>query len=292
MTARDEAVLVLFPGALGDAVCLEPAIALLGESSPVTIYARGAAAEVATLYTPPVTVRSLDAPEIARLFAPTDDPRTAAWLDGFARVFSFTGAGVAVVEQRVRSTGRGGVAPFPRPPLREHAVDLFLRAVGADPARTRRVPRLVVPGDRARDGARPVLVLLPGSGGRDKRAPHAVHAALAERWRAGGGEAVLVLGPAEAGEDDAWRTVGRIVRPDSVTRLAAVLAGARAFVGNDAGPSHVAAALGVPGVVVYASTGPGDFGPRGAEVVAVTLRADDPVSAVEAAWHALRRRLP
>lgn len=155
MKAHPEPTLVLFPGALGDAVCLEPAIAFLAESAPVTLHARGGAAEVAALYPSSVTVRSLDAVEIARLFAPSDDPRTAAWLDGFARIVSFTGAEVPAVVRRLEATGRGLVARFPRPPLNQHAADLFLHAVGADPERTRRVPRLVASALDRRDGAPP-----------------------------------------------------------------------------------------------------------------------------------------
>ena len=291
VTARAEPALVLFPGALGDAVCLEPAVAHLAESMAVTLYARGGAAEVAALYPSAVEVRSLDAVEIARLFAPSDDPRTREWLDGFARIVSFTGAGVPVVERRLRAAGGGSVSHFPRPPLPAHAADLFLRAVGADPDRARSVPRLAAPDAPARGDAPPLLALLPGSGGHDKRIPRAIHEALATRWRAAGGDVVVVLGPAEAGEDEAWRAIGAVARPDSVGGLAAVLAGARAFVGNDAGPSHVAAALGTPGAVVYATTGPGDFGPRGPDVSAVTLD-HGAAAAIESAWRAVCPRLP
>ena len=292
VTARAEPALVLFAGALGDAVCLEPAIAHLAESMAVTLYARGGAAEVAALYPSAVEVRSLDAVEIARLFAPSDDPRTREWLDGFARIVSFTGAGVPVVERRLRAAGGGSVSHFPRPPLPAHAADLFLRAVGAVPERTRRVPRLVAPRVRARAGTQPTLALLPGSGGQGKRAPRALHEALAARWCAAGGHVVVVLGPAEAGEDDGWRGIGELVRPESVAELAAVAGGASAFVGKDAGPSHVAAALGIPGVVVYVSTRPEDFGPRGPVIAAVTLGDDGAAAAIEAAWSALRERLP
>lgn len=282
---------MLFPGALGDAVCLEPAMAWLAARLHVTLHARGGAAEVAALYPAPVTIRSLDGVEVARLFAPADDPRTSAWLDGFARIVSFTGADVPGVASRLAATGRATVVRFPRPPLPEHAADLFLRVVGGDPARTSAVPRLVARDAHLPGGGAPLLVLLPGSGGRAKRAPSALHASLAVGWRRAGGAVAVVLGPAEEGEDDDWTGVGAVVRPASVAELARLLAGAAAFVGNDAGPSHVAAALGTPGVVFYATTAPGHFGPRGARVSVVEL-TDGEAAAVEAAWRRLRRRLP
>lgn len=292
MTRHASGVLVLFPGALGDAVCLEPAIAHLAASMPVTLHARGGAAEVAALYPDPVTVRSIDSVEIARLFAPDDAPDVAAWLDGFARIVSFTGADVPAVVRRLQATGRAVIVRFPRPPLSEHAVDLFLRAVGAEPGTTRSVPRLGPPELAARGEAPPLLALVPGSGGRAKRAPLEVPASLAQRWRDGGGEVVTLLGPAEAGEDASWHRLGRTVRPDSVAELARELAAAEAFVGNDAGPSHVAAALGRPGVVLYATTDPGSFGPRGDGVTAVAPSSGGWSLAIEAAWRALRGRLP
>ena len=119
--------------------------------------------------------------------------------------------------------------------LGEHAADVFLRAVGADPGRTRSVPHLTAPDAPARGDAPRLLALLPGSGGHHKRIPREIHEALAARWSAASGEVVVVLGPAEPGEDEAWRAIGAVARPDSVGRLAAVLAGATAFVGNDAG---------------------------------------------------------
>jgi len=46
-------------------------------------------------------------------------------------------------------------------------------------------------------------------------------------------------------------------------RLAALLSYCSMFVGNDSGPSHLAAALGIPGVVLYGSTSPKRTGAKG-----------------------------
>src|SRR5262245_8581815 len=87
--------LLLFPGALGDTVCLEPTAAWLAGSGPLTVYARGASAEVARLFPCRPEVRSLDSPEIARLFAPpgsADERGIPDWLASFDRIVSFTGS--------------------------------------------------------------------------------------------------------------------------------------------------------------------------------------------------------
>jgi heptosyltransferase-2 len=59
-----------------------------------------------------------------------------------------------------------------------------------------------------------------------------------------------------------------------VEDLLSVLRGARAVVGNDSGPVHIAAAMGVPVVAVFGSTSPAWTAPRGAAVGIVTAGVD------------------
>ncbi len=69
---------------------------------------------------------------------------------------------------------------------------------------------------------------------------------------------VYSCGPREARVPDAIeRASGGPIRRVEGARLrhfAAVLAGARLFVGNDSGPAHMAAAVGCPGVVIFGSS--------------------------------------
>ncbi len=78
---------------------------------------------------------------------------------------------------------------------------------------------------------------------------------------------VVALGPAEVERGlpglDALTARRRVVVPGSLDDLVALLAGARAYLGNDAGPAHLAAALGVPVVVVFGASDPGRWAPRG-----------------------------
>jgi ADP-heptose:LPS heptosyltransferase len=43
--------------------------------------------------------------------------------------------------------------------------------------------------------------------------------------------------------------------------FAAALAGARLFIGNDSGPAHMAAAVGIPGVVIFSSSSSAQWAP-------------------------------
>ena len=69
--------------------------------------------------------------------------------------------------------------------------------------------------------------------------------------------------------------------------LAGASAGARVFVGNDSGPTHLAAATGAPTVALFGPTDPRRFAPRGPAVTVLArpppaeLPVDDVLKAVE-----------
>ena len=117
-----------------------------------------------------------------------------------------------------------------------------------------------------------LLVVQPGAGGRAKRwAPER----FAEVARRSGRETVCVLGPAELDPPEpSLRFGGRIVEAPPLEELIALLASARVFLGNDAGVTHLAAALGVPTVAVFGPTDPRRWAPRGRGRVSV-IRAPE-----------------
>ena len=297
--------LILFPGALGDAVCAEPAVAVLARRGPVTFCARGGAAAVARLFPARPEVDSLDRAEVAWLFSPVDPavPPVNSWLDRFARIVSFTGFSDPRARRRLEATGRAVLAPFPRSPLSVHASDHFLRWAAEDATLRSPFPRLSLASpatDGAASGGPPDaagrrLAIHVGAGARAKRAPTSLLREMALRWRTeSGGSVTVICGPAEAGDRDAWKDVAdSIVEPPDVAALASVLAGCARWLGHDSGPSHVAAALGRSGVVIFVATSPTEFGPRGSGVRAVRVDRDESLpSATEKVWRALARDLP
>ena len=78
--------------------------------------------------------------------------------------------------------------------------------------------------------------------------------------RAHGLESIMIAGP---GEGSVLAELGDFTCLDglSIDDLKSLLAGAELFVGNDSGPAHVAAAFGVPCVVIFGSSDSGVWGP-------------------------------
>jgi len=100
------------------------------------------------------------------------------------------------------------------------------------------------------------IVLLPGAGQPQKQWPK--FGELAARL---GSDALVAWGP---GERDLAESLGADVAPQtSLRELAWLLQHAKAVVGGDTGPLHLAAALGTPVVGIYGPTNPLRNGPFG-----------------------------
>ncbi len=295
----------MFPGALGDLVCLVPTLRELArrhESLP-TLLCKGdftALVEVTRLG----AAAPIEGRETSWLFSAAPPPEAQAFFGAFSSIESFTGAGVAEVERNLarwsESTAR--VHSF-RPSAGIHLAEHFLRSIGA-----RRAPRelfdahLDLPPEvsavatrRWGDRRRPLLVLHPGSGGPAKRWSRVGFERVAERWLSRGGDVVVLLGVAEGRpEADAWSSRGfEVASGMDLTGVAALLGVADAFLGNDSGVSHLASAVGARGVALFGPTDPRQWGPLLPNVRAVALEpwssADEepPSRVVDAVEHAL-----
>lgn len=114
----------------------------------------------------------------------------------------------------------------------------------------------------------------PGSGGRSKCWALAAFLDVGQRLREAGYPVQFVLGPAEL-EQWSRQTIASIqerfavVCPVSTRTLAEELRGVAVFVGNDAGPSHLAAFVGVPTVTVFGPTDARIWHPLGPRAVAI-----------------------
>ena len=133
----------------------------------------------------------------------------------------------------------------------------------------------------------PLAVLVPGAGWPGKQWPAEWFAAIGDRLRREAGFAVVLAG--SAGEAELCRSVAARMREPaaslagktSLAQLAALLAQAGLFVGNDSGPMHLAACFQIPSVVCFGPTIASKWAPRHAR--ARVLQHEDCAGCVS--WH-------
>ncbi|MFO7900622.1 MAG: glycosyltransferase family 9 protein [Planctomycetota bacterium] len=293
-------VLVLRPGALGDAVVTEPVLGSLRAAWPdAAIHVGGRAEYLALLVGGADADRCLsyDAAPFTSLFS--DGP---VRLPHYEAVLAFLPDPDNRLRERLGSIADAVSVLDPRPPGGRHIVDHLLTALRPlDVPPTRGQPE-IVPVDEWRQAAAPLrpatryAVIHVGSGGAEKRWP-------AERWaqvieRLTPTPVVLTCGPADreavagvqAGGGPSEHVTVAAGRP--VTAVAGLLADAAMYVGCDSGVTHLAAALGVRTVAVFGPTDPAVWAPRGEHVTVVrggdgttaSVRPDAVISAAARAW--------
>ena len=252
-SARDDRMLLVFPGALGDFLLLAPGIAALRHGgAAVELSVRRALAPLAQELFPGPAGPPADGAAMRSLFAAGLDPTLAAWLRGATHLATWLGE-PAVVACHARALGithvqclhveRGEAGP--------HASTAYASALGVVAVPPER-PAAWRAEARVRGDA---LVLHPGAGSPAKRWPARGFHAVADAWRAGGGATVVVLGPAEEGEAAAWCDGGHEVASGlELPDVARLLAGIPRYVGNDSGPTHLAALAGCRGVALFGPT--------------------------------------
>jgi ADP-heptose:LPS heptosyltransferase len=118
------------------------------------------------------------------------------------------------------------------------------------------------------------VIVHPGSGSPAKNWPAERFLELIARIRAGGETVRVLMGEVE---NERWpkdlisrfADAATIVRPQTYVDLMNELLSARAFVGNDSGPGHLAGILGVPSLILFGPTNPACWKPLGPRVNAL-----------------------
>lgn len=280
-------ICVIFPGALGDFICFLPALRALASTAPVDLFAR---TEFGAIAPRGVVVESLERPEIGQLFqrGPWQDERTRRFFRTYDRVYSWLGSRDA---NFVAGLGavlglRSRVFPF-RPGVPGcHQTDHYLACLKlASDGDRRPLVELATETVRWADDfwtrhrlqSRRVLALAPGSGAREKNWPVESFGGVVEWWqRTRGGAVLVLLGPVEdeRGGNGPLTGADAIAREMSLAQLAALLARADIYLGNDSGVSHLAAALDIRTVVLFGPSDPVQWAPRGAKVTLVRRGID------------------
>jgi heptosyltransferase-3 len=246
-------------------------------------------------------VRAIEARPLAGFFARHGEltPELQAYFAGFAVVISYLYDPDGFFQANVARCSKAQfIAGSHRPDdtAGVHATEVFLKPLerlaifDADPS-----PRLAL---NPQPSTLNQLALHPGSGSERKNWPESKWAELLEHLvRASDTKLILVGGEAEG--DRLERLASRLP-PDRVemarnlplVELAARLANCRAFVGHDSGITHLAAALGLGGLVLWGDTSQAVWSPRTERMKVLAAPGGLPVLSLEAVVHQLNEFIP
>jgi len=188
-----------------------------------------------------------------------------------------------VFENRLNSLVKGRVVVFdprPSPQSKSHIIDHLL-----EPLHLCGIP-VLHPLPKIHEGlidrayalhtsqcncfSKPLVIIHPGSGGRHKCWPLNHFIKLINNLTDQAIQVAVLVGPAEATllqELNANLPIScPVLAPPGIPQLAGLLENADLFIGNDSGPSHLAAALDTSTLVLFGPTNPRTWSPRGTSV--------------------------
>lgn len=278
MRAIQGRILVIRGGAIGDFILTLPAIAALRRQFPdahLEILGYPHIAQLALLGGVADQVRPIEARGLASFFARSGE-LDAATMDYFAQfniIVSYLFDPDDHFKSNVACCTRAQFIQGPHRPIeaeRTHATLVYLKPLerlaifDADP-----VPRLPI---NSQPSTLNTLALHPGSGSETKNWPEANWAALLTQLVAHTSCQLLLVG-GEA-EGDRLERLAKPLPPERIqiarslplNELAKLLARCRAFIGHDSGISHLAAALGLPTLVLWGNTAEEIWRPQGDHV--------------------------
>ncbi len=295
--------LVIRGGAIGDFILTLPVLAALRGKFPgarleilgqPTIAALALGARLAD------AVCDLESPRFSSFFGGggelAEDAR--GWFADFDLIISYLYDPARIFQNNVaRCSGARFIAGPHRPdesrkiPASQQLLEPLsaLGITGADAH-----PRLVLPGSPAKTGT---LAIHPGSGSPKKNWPEAKWRELVGRL-VGETNALILLVGGEAEGDRCARLAaalpaGRasVAQNMVLTDLAESLRACRAFAGHDSGITHLAAALGLPGVALWGETDLATWRPQSEKFKILRDPAGLAALPVDAVWAALQALL-
>ena len=299
--------LVLRGGAIGDFIATLPVLQALRAQWPaatIEIWGYPHIADLAVAAGLAQAVVSLDRAEMARFFVPEPsftDAQVAA-VRSFDLIFNYLHDPVGQVRSNLLLAGakqvlsgspiikRGPAVPFLLEPLQALAIYETDGTPALDfPAalRARGRARMQALGLRGRP-----MVVHPGSGSPTKNWPAERFVEIMRRLQAAGRETVAVLGEADVAEAAVLaRELPEmpVLAGLTLTELAATLAECGAFLGNDSGIAHLAAAVGLPTTALFGPSDADVWAPRGRGGVTVLRAPEKELErlTVAAVWAAL-----
>jgi heptosyltransferase-2 len=273
--------LIFRGGAIGDFILTLPAIQALRDRWPnayIELVGYPHIANLALAAGLVDRVESLDRANAARLFTwrPSFSEEQATHIRSFDLVISYLHDPDGIVQANLKATGVKQVI-YGSPLVEEsHAIDHLMKPLeilaiyGEKPS-----PRMILNAEKGKGWltahglSRNVVAVHPGSGSQKKNWPAENFLKLAERLRESGQPYLTIFGEADA-------AVAALIRKEipsvielsgcTLVELATVLSTCRAFIGNDSGVTHIAAAVGLPTIALFGPSDADRWGPRGSHV--------------------------
>jgi ADP-heptose:LPS heptosyltransferase len=270
--------LLYHTGALGDFITILPALSLWRDAHPgdsLTLFGRPEIASFA------IGIGCVDAAidvtlvRNAHLFNTEMSPTTAEILGKYSHAILFSFGQLPLIGH----CRKMGLTVFEQPPFpsdRMHVADYHV-SLFADPLSLpdcKRTPKVRVPDGSLHASFSLVpesdgfCLLHAGSGSVKKNWPFDRFIRIADELRNRGKNVIWLRGPAET-------NLGRIPDEDrtidnpALPGLAAILARADLFLGNDSGVAHLSAAVGCPSFVIFGPSDPLVWAPRGDRVTII-----------------------
>lgn len=269
---------VYHTGALGDFITTIPAlrfwknqnrgerVSLLGKSS-IGNFAKDIG----------LTDESLDVDGVrwAPLFSDVFSSPVNEFLTPFTTAILFAAQDSPVIGAIRRSNIQSLYWQPPFPSSREHVIDYHL-SVFVDPSTVPAQDKFptIVPSNNAISVSYDILpsgnspvALHPGSGSKRKNWPFERFLSIADTLRKKNVPVLWILGPA----DGAFKVPSKDyrVKNQPLAICAALLSHCRAFVGNDSGITHLAAAVGCPTIALFGPSDPQVWSPLGKRVCVI-----------------------
>ena len=312
MPAAQARIVVIRGGAIGDFVLTLPALAALRQQFPqarLEVLGYAPIAQLALAGGLADAVRAIEARPLAGFFARQGElaEELQEYFGGCAVILSYLYDPDEIFQGNVARCSKAQFIAGPHRPddtASVHATQVFLKPLerlaifDSDPVPRLKVPKAAAPARAVAAKAARWLALHPGSGSERKNWPVANWTELLQRLhRETTWQLLLVGGEAEG---DRLKQLARDVPPARVEiadqvalpKLAGRLAACDAFLGHDSGISHLAAAVGLPTLVLWGDTVQAVWRPLGENVVTLHEPAGLARLPVAAVLQAVKQMIP
>ncbi|MFH1758153.1 MAG: glycosyltransferase family 9 protein [Pseudomonadota bacterium] len=284
--SQPEKILIIHSGGIGDLLLALPAMRIFRRafpSSTLGIMGRPERMSLIAFDLQTRSISSIDQSGMAYFYA-VGEPfpaRLSEFFSSFGVILLFGKASGSVLAQNLKKAGAERVIllpGFPPEDFQIHVVDYLVDSLkvsgieGENSLSSLRLPEDAMGFARGflgnlglKEGDR-VLVIHPGSGSPAKNWSPENFARVADRVSERS-KVLLISGPANDGVEEVRRALKKadsfVVDNLPLLQLAALLQRSTAYLGNDSGITHLAAALGMPTVAIFGPTDPAIWGPRG-----------------------------